>query len=311
MKIKDLSQKMTSKKLNESVANKFGYKLKLDHFNDAQLSDVQNKLRTEISQFEMNESFDSIMDNTKYQKTRALLDVVNAALLERAEAAELAEKQAAMGESHVSEAAMLAAIRHRAESISVPESWIKQAIKRIQLGESDRDELSAELTLRYDLNEAQASWVLLEGEEQKAENILATKDMVSKITNWIEDTAAMKADQLLELLDSIRAEQGSDVAQQYNQPVSQALENLYNALISTREGLVQGLAIVSGEQAETMGGQPEQGGDMPAEPAAEMPAMPEQGGELPSPESEAGRMKRESIEYSRKLGMMLSSSKKK
>jgi hypothetical protein len=311
MQIRDLSQKMTSKKLNESVAKKFGYKLKLEQFNDAQLSDVQNKLRTEISQFEMNESFDSIADNSKYQKTRALLDVVNAALLERAEAAELAEKQAAMGDMQVSEAAMLAAIRHRAESISVPESWIKQAIKRIQLGESDRDELSAELTLRYDLNEAQASWVLLEGEEQKAENILATKDMVSKITNWIEDTAAMKADQLLELLDSIRAEQGSDIAQQFNQPVSQALENLYNTLVSAREGLSQGLAIVSGEQVETMGGQPEQGGEMPVEPSAEAPAMPEQGGEMPSPESEAGRMKRESIEYSRKLGMMLSSSKKK
>jgi predicted XRE-type DNA-binding protein len=162
---------------------------------------------------------------------------------------------------------------------------------------------------------------LLEGEEKKAENILTTKDMVSKITNWIEDTAAMKADQLLELLDSIRVEQGSDVAQQFNEVVKNALESLYNALVSSREGLSQGLGIVSGEQTQTMGaGAPAMpgaevppvggampGAELPPEAGAELP--PEAGAEVP-PASEAGRMKRESIEYSRKLGMMLSSKKK-
>ena len=91
MQIKDLSQKVTSKKLNESMAKTFGYKLKLEQFNDVQLEDVRNKLRTELSQMEMNESYDNILENSKYQKTRALLDVVNQAIFEREEAAELAE----------------------------------------------------------------------------------------------------------------------------------------------------------------------------------------------------------------------------
>jgi len=313
MQIKDLSQKVTSKKLNESMAKTFGYKLKLEQFNDVQLEDVRNKLRTELSQMEMNESYDNILENSKYQKTRALLDVVNQAIFEREEAAELAEN-AEQPYRQISNEAMISAIRHRAEKMSVPESWIKNAIKRIQLGESDRQELAAELTLRYDLSESQASWMLLEGEEQKAENILATKDMVGKITNWIEDTAAMKADQLLELLDSIRAEQGSEVSGQFNQVVSQALEGIYTALVAGREGLSNGLAIVSGEQGETMGapmggapmggetGTPELGGDIGGEGGAEL------GAELPA--SEAGRMKRESIDYSRRLGMLLSSKKK-
>lgn len=313
MQIKDLSQKVTSKKLNESMAKTFGYKLKLEQFNDVQLEDVRNKLRTELSQMEMNESYDNILENSKYQKTRALLDVVNQAIFEREEAAELAEN-AEQPSRQISNEAMISAIRHRAEKMSVPESWIKNAIKRIQLGESDRQELAAELTLRYDLSESQASWMLLEGEEQKAENILATKDMVGKITNWIEDTAAMKADQLLELLDSIRAEQGSEVSGQFNQVVSQALEGIYTALVAGREGLSNGLAIVSGEQGETMGapmggapmggetGTPELGGDIGGEGGAEL------GAELPA--SEAGRMKRESIDYSRRLGMLLSSKKK-
>jgi hypothetical protein len=310
MQIKELSHPVTSKKLNESLAKTFGYKLKLEQFSDVQLEDVRNKLRTELSQMEMNESYDSILESSKYQKTRGLLDVINQAILERTEAAELAE-QTEIPSRQVSQEAMISAIRHRAENMSVPESWIKSAIKRIQLGESDRDELSAELTLRYDLTEAQANWMLLEGEEAKAENILATKDMVSKITNWIEDTAAMKADQLLELLDAIRAEQGSDIASQFNQTVQPALEGVYTALVSAREGLSQALAIVSGEQVETMGaampgtemgGTPELGGA----PAEESPEM---GPEM-TPAVEASRMKRESVDYSRRLGILLSSKKK-
>ena len=315
MQIKDLSHPVTSKRLNESLSKTFGYKLKLEQFTDVQLEDVRNKLRTDISQFELSESYDSILENDAYQKTKALLDVINQEIFERSET-----EEAPVEIKQVSEQAMYTAIRHRAQNMSVPESWINNAIKRMKLGESDREELSAELSLRYDLNEAQASWVLLEGEEQKAENILSSKDMVSKITNWIEDTAAMKADQLLELIDAIRREQGSDVSQQFSQTVGNALEGLYSALVSAREGLSQGLAIVSGEQAETMGGGtpgsavtsglgeeppqiPGEEAGLPAEP------VPGEGEELP-PESDAGRMKRESVEYSRKLGMMLSSKKK-
>ena len=83
MQIKDLSQPITSKKLNESLAKNFGYKLKLEQFSDVQLEDVRNRLRTELSQMEMNESYDSILESPAYQKTRALLDVVNQALSER------------------------------------------------------------------------------------------------------------------------------------------------------------------------------------------------------------------------------------
>lgn len=327
MQIKDLSHKVTSKRLNESLAKTFGYKLKLEQFSDIQLEDVRNKLRTDLSQLEMSESYDNIIDNSTYQKTRALLDVINQEIVERTDNAEaLAENNTSR---KISDKAMAAAIGHRAQKLSVPEGWIKNAIKRIQLGESDRAELSAEVRLRYDLSAEEASWMLLEGEEQKAENILATKDMVSKITNWIEDTAAMKADQLLELLDSIRAEQGSAVSTQFNQIASQALEGVYTALVSAREGLSQALALVSGEQEETMGaevpgagmpgaeagmpgaGMPGAEGGLPGEePGAEMPSAGGPEPELPPPAEEAGRKVRESVEYSRKLGLLLSSKKK-
>jgi hypothetical protein len=338
MQIRDLSQPITSSVLNESMAKQFGYKLNLEQFNDVQLSDVQNKLRTEMSQFEVNESFDTLHSNPKYQKTRALLDVINQAILER-ELNEAAKpdfldmdkdgnkketmKKAIKDKSkkNESKAMYFATLRQKALDHRVPEGWIESAINRINLGESDQRELVAELTLRYDLKESVASNIvyLSEGEADKAEIIISTKDMVGRITGWLEDVAAMKAEQLLELLDSIRETQGNDVAQQYQDAVKPALEAIYSALETSRQGLNNGLAIITGGQAETMGSTP--GGAAPGAPA-EMPgapeAMPPMPGEEPMPGADMGapgvtdvsREKRESIEYSRRLGMLLNSKKK-
>jgi hypothetical protein len=209
-----------------------------------------------------------------------------------------------------------AAIRERATDELIPETWIDSAIQRMRLGESDIRELKAELKLRYDLSDSQASWTLCEGEEDRAEYILTTKDMVGTVTKWLEDVAAMKAEQLLEIMDSIRENQGSDVAAQYEQAVKPALEAIYAALEAQRGNLSKGLAIVSGKEVETdmMGagaapvpGEGEIGGaDLGAPAAGEEGPLPAE--ETPAPEAE--RMKRESVEYSRRLGMLLSSKKK-
>lgn len=340
MQIRELSKPVTSKALNESLAKKFGYQINFEQFSDVQLEDARNKLRTRLSQMELSESYDSVLESAQYQKTRLMLDCINQAILERDALAEgvcsecdcspcecddteekedkpETKKMTKTNESNH----YTAFIRHRARKHSIPENWINSAISRIELGESDNEELKAELSTRYDLSEAQASWMLLEGEESKAETIMATKDMVDRITGWLEDAAAMKAEQLLELLDSIRENQGSDVAQRYNDAVKPALEAIYTALETSRTGLSGALAIVSGGEAPTMGatapmgapgGMDQAAADLGGELDAAAPVAPE--GEMEPAESpvaaEAGRMKRESVDYSRKLGMMLASKKK-
>ena len=336
MQIRELSKPITSKQLNESLAKKFGYKINFEQFSDVQLEDARNKLRTRLSQMELSESYDSVLESAQYQKTRLMLDCINQAILERDQldegtCSECNESPCVCEDEDKEEKPMkkkdktnesnniTAFIRHRARKSAVPESWIDSAINRIKLGESDTEELKAELSLRYDLNEAQASWILLEGEETKAETIMATKDMVDRITGWLEDVAAMKAEQLLELLDSIRETQGSDVAQRYQDSVKPALEAVYTALESSRQGLSGALAIVSGGEAPTMGAPAGGMGGLPGEEPAgglpELPAPPAPGGEPGMEEetplaAEAGREKRESVDYSRRLGMLLNSKKK-
>jgi hypothetical protein len=320
------------------MAKQFGYKLNLEQFSDVQLEDVRNKLRTEMSQFEVNESFDSLHSNAKYQKTRALLDVVNQAISERemtaGEKGQETQLKAKFDKSGMKKnmqkqygkdkgkSVYFATIRKKAMDHKVPEGWIESAINRINLGESDQQELVAELTLRYDLSESVANSIvyLSESEAEKAEIIMATKDMVGRVTGWLEDVAAMKAEQLLELLDSIRESSGNDVAQQYQDTVKPALETLYAALEQSRGGLSGGLSILTGGGGEMMGATP--GGAAPGAPTGEeLPPLPGEGGaeEMPGEEemgaeptvTDASRAKRESVDYSRRLGMLLSQAKKK
>jgi hypothetical protein len=176
----------------------------------------------------------------------------------------------------------------------------------MHLGESDKGELASELTVRYELTESQVYHILHEGEEDKAAIIMATKDMVDRITGWLEDVATMKAESLLELLDSIRETLGSDVAEQYSQAIKPALENIYSTLESTRQSLSLGLGVVSGEESAMAAPAPMAGGMGDEEaPIAEPGVM---GAEAPA---DAGREKRESVDYSRKLGQILSAPKKK
>jgi len=335
MQIREFQKPITAKVLNESLAKKFGYKINFEQFTDVQLEDARNKLRTRLSQMELSEAYDSVLESPQYQKTRLMLDCINQEILERDETADKdydgdgevesgkdeymgsrdkAIKKAKAKEKQ-DEGYIVNTVRSRAKELSVPESWINKTIAQINLGEGvDREELKAELSLRYDLNESQASWILLEGEEDKAETIMATKDMVDRITGWLEDVAAMKAEQLLELLDSIRETQGSDVAQQYQDAVKPALEAIYTALETSRQGLSNALSIVSGGEVSTMGAAP--GGAMPGAEAGALPAMPGAEGEmgaeeLPTPPApEVGREKRESVDYSRRLAMLLNSKKK-
>jgi len=312
MQIRELSKPITSKQLNENAAAKFGYKLQLEQFTDVQLEDARNKLRTKISQFELSESFDSVHENHEYQKTRMFLDVINQEIFERemnegsAEDKDDEQGKKKMKKKSNESLAKFNGMITRAKEMTVPNSWIESAIKRIHLGESDRHELQSELVIRYELTESQANYVMNEGEEDKAAIIMATKDMVDRITGWLEDTAAMKAEQLLELTDSIREQLGSDVAQSYEESVKPALEAIYTALETSRTGLSGALAIVSGEQPPAMG--------TPTSPdtmGGEEPPMAEPGVEEPPVPGDAGRAKRESVDYSRKLGQILAAPKKK
>ena len=154
---------------------------------------------------------------------------------------------------------------------------------------------------------------LIEGEEDKAELVMASKDMVDRLTGWMEDTAEMQSESMLELADAIRDEMGAAQSETFTQTVKPALESLYAAMEQTRVALTTGVGQLTGEgeAIEPMGDEPAMDADMEPTVDAEAPAEDDfaaaeaaMGGE-----DEAGRAKRESINLSRRLGTILSSRK--
>jgi hypothetical protein len=129
------------------------------------------------------------------------------------------------------------------------------------------DVLNAALAERDDVTVAidEAIEQVNEGAEDAAELVMAAKDMVDRVTGWMEDTAEMQTESMLELADAIRDEMGSEQSESFTATVKPALEAMYAAMESTRNTLTQGVGMLTGE-----GEAPEA---MGADVGAEDPAM--------------------------------------
>jgi hypothetical protein len=150
-----------------------------------------------------------------------------------------------------------------------------------------------------------------EGAEDAAELVMAAKDMVDRVTGWMEDTAEMQTESMLELADAIRDEMGSEQAEAFTSAIKPALEALYATMESTRDTLTQGVGMLTGEEQpmDTMGAEDEIT-DM--EPTTDMEAGAEDEVDMDmgddfdasepatGGEEEAGREQRESVQRSKK-----------
>ena len=290
MRITELNKPITAKSLNESAAKQFGQKLDLDSFTLEQLEDARNKIRTKISQFEVSENYNAVYEDETYAKNKLFLDVLNRAIEERSEIVEFSDME-------------------------------RMVLEKVEQGIIAFEDLPEELQNKVNFTNSkeqaaiQVESVLREGEEEKAELIMSARDMVDRVTGWMEDTANMQAESMLELVDSIRDELGSDVSMEFEGIVKPALATIYTALESSRQQLTQAVGILTGEgegAAPTMGAEPGAEVGPPEEAAAEEPAPEEAAAAAPAAggEEPAGRATRESIEFSRKLASLLAPKKK-
>ena len=149
-----------------------------------------------------------------------------------------------------------------------------------------------------------------EGAEDAAELVMAAKDMVDRVTGWMEDTAEMQTESMLELADAIRDEMGSEQSEAFVTAVKPALEAMYGVMETTRVALTTGVGMLTGEEQA-----PEAMGDeVPAEDP-EMEPTDDMDAELPDDaedddfaaadaaaggEEPMGREKRESVQRSKK-----------
>ena len=287
MLLKEFSKKVSTEKLNENLSKQFGTKIDVSKFTTEQLEDARNKIRTKLSQIETNESFDAVHSSDDYHKNKLFLDVLNTAIAEREEDKEDDDKK------------MVVTKADKQSNTKAYQNY-KKGDKRYKAAD--------------DLNE---------GAEEQSALVMASKDMVDRVTGWMEDTAEMQTESMLEIGDKIRDEMGVDKSEEFIGTVKPALESLFTSLESTRDSLTSGVAILTGEGAPTTMGDEVPGDDaeMDMEPTVDdeegMETDDPEGDEFATADASAGgeepadRAKRESVELSKRLGLLLASSKKK
>ncbi len=162
------------------------------------------------------------------------------------------------------------------------------------------------------------SRLLREGEESKAELIMAVKDMVDKFTGWSEDIAQMQAQTAMEMADAIRDELGADQAEAFTASVQPALDAAFQSVKGAREALNGSVASLTGVAPTPMGAEPGMDAGMDMDMGME-PGMDDMGGEMdaemPTDDAEmdmdadmaapVDRAKRESIEHRLRLTKLL------
>jgi len=214
MKATDLTKNITTEGLLAQFESRFGQTLNLEGLDKTQLEDMANMVRTKIHTITDNQHFGQELKNENYHKHQMMLDILNQAVRE-------------------------------AQGINTQISPQQQALaKKIQtvpgLKPQDKDSIIGAMV--------QKETAVKEGIENQSELILASKDMMDKVTAFLEDLAKMKTESMLELSDRIRDEMGADKADAFMQKVKPALESAEQTLTSTRTELDQAVRILTGEE---------------------------------------------------------------
>ena len=111
--------------------------------------------------------------------------------------------------------------------------------------------------------------VIVEGEMEAAEQVMASKNMVDKIQKMVEDLGGMLNEDLPPLTDSIRDNMDSAMADEFNAAMQQLLSNALEGMRQSREQVDAAARILTGEAAPEM-----MGDEAMVDPDAEMEMEP-------------------------------------
>ena len=215
----ELTKPVTTESLLSEFESRFNQTMDLSRFTKEELEDTANHIRTKIHNITQNTHFGEELKDDNYQKNQMMLDIVNQA------------------------------INEYGGNMTDPEA------KAGSVALSAKDKLDKGQTLSQDEKKQVSKMLQREGVEEQSELILAAKDMMDKVTGYLEDLASMKTEGMLELADRIRDEMGADKADAFMQKIQPAIEQAEATLTTTRQELDNGVRILTGEEtaSEPMG----------------------------------------------------------
>ena len=221
----ELTKPLTTQSLLKEFESRFNMTMDLSKLSEEELQDYANHVRTKIHEITQNTHFGQELKDSNYQKSQMMLDIINQEVAQR----KLGEYGGGMATD--------------------PE--VKGGTTAI----SAKTKLDRGQNLNQDEKKQVSKMLQREGVEEQSELILAAKDMMDKVTGYLEDLASMKTEGMLELADRIRDEMGADKADAFLQKIQPAIEQAEATLTTTRQELDNGVRILTGEEvaSEPMG----------------------------------------------------------
>jgi hypothetical protein len=263
MKSLDLTKPITTESLLAEFESRFNMTMDLSKFTEEELHDYANHVRTKIHEITQNTHFGQELKDDGYQKSQMMLDIINQAVTER----KLGEYGGSMNNSIMGKAT--SAIKDKLSKGQSLSPQDRQAAAKMMA--SKTNEVAPLMALGTVAARAAGTaagttavnriadklgaskmskdkMIKKEGVEEQSELILAAKDMMDKVTSFLEDLASMKTEGMLELADRIRDEMGSEKSDAFLQKIQPAIEQAEATLTTTRQELDNGVRILTGEE---------------------------------------------------------------
>jgi hypothetical protein len=248
----ELTKPLTTESLLKEFESRFNQTMDLNKFTREELEDYANKVRTKIHEITQNTHFGQELKDDNYQKSQMMLDVLNQEIKERQQTNEILPAIAAVGGRIAGGMAAKAGAGKIGQAAAMGAGQGVGQVAHDKIIEPIKQKLEKGLALAPDekksLSKVMADKNVKEGVEEQSELILAAKDMMDKVTSFLEDLASMKTEGMLELTDRIRDEMGAEKADAFLQKIQPAIEQAEATLSTTRQELDNGVRILTGEE---------------------------------------------------------------
>lgn len=206
----ELTKPITAESLLREFESRFNQTMDLSKFTKEDLEDYANKVRTKIHEITQNTHFGQELTDDNYQKSQMMLDVLNQRINEFE-------------------------IKNDPDTMKMADKIKNTA----GMKDAEKKQIIGALVSKENVHE---------GVEEQSELILAAKDMMDKVTSFLEDLASMKTEGMLELADRIRDEMGAEKSDAFLQKIQPAIEQAEATLATTRQELDNGVRILTGEE---------------------------------------------------------------
>jgi len=225
----EFTKPITTESLLKEFESRFNMTMDLSKFNEEELQDYANHVRTKIHEITQNTHFGQELTDNNYQKSQMMLDVINQEVSQR----KLGEYGGDMSNPILDKA----------------KAPIKDKLAKGQaLSPDERGAASKLMAMKQMPKGTGTMHGVREGVEEQSELILAAKDMMDKVTGFLETLASMKTEGMLELADRIRDEMGAEKSDAFLQKIQPAIEQAEATLTTTRQELDNGVRILTGEE---------------------------------------------------------------